>query len=747
MSPLRLLRPASAMPMLSLHPRLDALSDLLARHRGVDSVRDTRRRARIAAHVARCAHCQASLRFLRTLDALPLETSDAHPSLPPELLSRVLRSRAAGERVLLPPADALPVAPRRRWALAAVAAVLLAIAGIGLAWRGEGVEAGTTSGALEVTPAAPTRGEPLSIRYRPAARLSGQPWLALRARLRSAAGEAFELGLPIETIARLRPTSDGTYTATVTLPDSVVFAALAVEDSAGTVLDDNGDRVWEVLVTASDGRPLFAALDQRANDLMGRDRGEGFETARRLVALYPDSVRSWARLLSHQRRLGRAQDDTVQRLHRARVAAFDARLRREAHPAGEAMGRLAAYAADVDSATSAYWSARVLREAPASAFAVPLRQRALRDTLRATRDTARTLAGLDALWREAPADRRPSIVLSAFGMALGRPDGAATLRWAERQVTGDRDPLGAALYVTRRLADEPSLRAEGMAWLRRLIARLDSVPPAERGLTNTVAVQRETYAGMQRLALASLGRALVADGRTAAALDTLARAAATGWDIEAFRAVREASLEAGDSSTARRMAARIAVDPRADAAFVDSARRALPEAALDSARAELVARVVGDAPVRALRGEVTLRDASGRPHDLRELARGHVTVVAVWSRCCGVALNDLPRLQAATGRLVRSGVRVVSVVYDERASSPALEAMLKEQHVRLPTYFDGTFAVNRAFDGWSVPAYYVLDPEGKVWFERANRADQVLVQAEALRLSVAPRTAGVSVAR
>src|SRR5205823_7888917 len=131
----------------------------------------------------------------------------------------------------------------------------------------------------------------------------GKPWLTLRARLRSPNGDGYNSGIPTVTLARLTRRGDA-FEGTVTLPDSVVYAALVVEDSAGRVLD-GADRPWEILVAAPDGKPTFAALDQRANDMMGRNAEEGLATVRRMVALYPDEVRAWNWLISHQSWLGR----------------------------------------------------------------------------------------------------------------------------------------------------------------------------------------------------------------------------------------------------------------------------------------------------------------------------------------------------------------------------------------------------------------------------------------------------------
>ena len=725
-------------PTLMSHPHLDELSDLLTSSAAGGSTRVGGRRARIAAHVAQCTHCQESLRFIRTVNSAA-DSSDAVPALPDALFERVMRTRAEGQRVLLPTAETAPVRSGRHWVFAVAAAILLAVVGIGLASKRDDVEAGTTSGTLQVTPAAPQRGQSVTVHYRPAARLAGQPWLALRARLRSPAGGSYDYGMSTETLARLRRGASGTYEATVALPDSVVYAALAVEDSTGAAIDENGGRLWEVLVAAPDGRPSYTALEQRANDLMGRNWEEGFANVQRMVGLYPEDMRAWNWLLAQQRWLGRQKDDSVRRVHAARVARYDAQLREEAHPSGDDMGLLAWYASPIDSAIGAYWKARVLREAQANSFPVQWRLFAQLDTLRMTHDTATVLRRLEELWAEAPADRRQQVAEYTLGIALAAAtshpaDSSTALRWAMRRIETDRNQMAAAQYVALRLTHVPVLRATGMIRLRSVLAALDSLSPTERGLTEVVTAQRDRHAVAQRATLAALGRALVADGQTAAALDTLALAAAVGWDLETFQAVRAASLTAGDTATAQRMASFIAADPRADAAFVDSARRVLPAEMLQSGRTEFARRMMDGASVRTLSGRVELRDARGRAYNLRQLGGGHVTVVAFWSPFCGPALADLPRLQLVADRLARDGIRVVSVV-DEQGQSAAVTAALRDNGVRLPTYFDTARDASRAFNQWGTPSYYVLDVAGHVRFNATSSADEALARAEAVRLS------------
>jgi thiol-disulfide isomerase/thioredoxin len=269
--------------------------------------------------------------------------------------------------------------------------------------------------------------------------------------------------------------------------------------------------------------------------------------------------------------------------------------------------------------------------------------------------------------------------------------------------------------------------------------------PADRALGETLSEQRDRHAATRRQLLATLGQALVAAGNYTEGRAALVEAASVGWNLNVLRAVQRASMAAGDTARALTMAARVAVDPRTPRAFTDSvqllAHRVLGAAAwrseLDSARAEFVGRMLADARARSLSGEPRVRDMDGRTHSLRELMKGRVTVVAFWSRFCGPAIEDLPRLNAVAARLEREGVRVVSII-DEPAASDALKTFLREHRVTVPTQLDAWHESSRAFNQWATPSYYVLDSDGRVRFAVTNSADEALARAEALRLSETP---------
>ncbi|HEX6599749.1 MAG TPA: TlpA disulfide reductase family protein, partial [Gemmatimonadaceae bacterium] len=656
------------------------------------------------------------------------------------LRARVLASRASGARTILPVHDAVRRAPR--WLSPAIAAVLLGLlAGTFVVRRPREIEAGTTSGTLTFAPAMPLPGQRVTVSYRPSALLSDQPWLALRARLRAPSGESYNAGVPVVTVATLHRADDGTFAGTFALPDSVVFAALAVEDSSASVIDDNGSRAWELLVSDRSGRPLFAALEQRANDMMGRNWEEGFATVQRMVALYPDTLRGWLWLRAYHNWLGRSEDDSIRALHRTRLAAFESEFAKKT-PSPDEEGMLAWYAQGTDSSTAARWRSRLLREAPTNSFAIQWRLLSVFDSLRARHDTVWARRQLDTLWAQAPRDRRAQVADAGTGLAFASRDTTLIRRWTTRLSDSENDARASARRTALNFTRLPSLRSEGIARLRAEIDSLMTLEPTDRALDETLAEQRARQDRLRRQTMATLGQALVADGRPAEAREVLAEATSIGWNLGVFATVRSASLLAGDTSSALRMAARIIADPRTPASFGESvdpiAVRQLGESAwtreLDSARALFVQRMLAGASVRTLARKARVRSLDGKTESIADLTKGRVSVVAFWSRFCGPAIQELPQLNEVAARLARDGIPVVSIV-DEPKPSPELRAFLKDKQVTVPVYLDSWHEASRAFNQWGTPYYYVVDAEGRIRFDVTLSADEALAQAEALRLA------------
>lgn len=740
--------------LLGFHPSLDALSDY---RRATHTPHATTTRDPVARHVARCARCQASLVFLDSLDqrVAQLPSHDASA----QLRQRILDTRADGTRAIVPlvndgTSSARTVArpaSRSKWIGISAAAGLTAIAVIGSLMAGAPtVEAAAVAGTMQLSNDTPQRGERVTVRYRAGSTLSGYNLLNLRARVRTREAREYATGIPVVTLATLRKERDGTFSASFVLPDSIVFAALAVEDSVATEIDDHGGRTWTVRRAAAAKQPTLSAIEQHFYDLMGKNWEGVFTQARSLVQIYPDSIAAWSLLQSSHSWMGWSVD-SVRSFHRAKVAHFDRTLRAQTHPSGDDMGRLSWYARNVDSTVAAYWKARAIATAPTNEYAVQARMSASMRTFWTDNDTTAVLRAMDNLWSDANADRRRQILSYILEVALPTGDTAIIRRWTDRQLhAGLSGGSGSVSSTVRAMASEfvkvPALRTEGLDQLRAELARLrdnKSVQRTEpRSLDETQSRYQERLDRYTRSVLAALGRGLVLAGQPRQALDTLALATAAGWNIDVFRDVRTASLSAGDTARAITMAARLVVDPRTNLGRADTLATRSAAIVGESAwqrlvaqeRQEMVRRILEVSRPRSLSKPMTLIALDGSTTDLSTLSKGHVTIVAFWSRHCGPAIMALPELQRVAERMAKVGVRTLMVV-DESQRSPELQTFLQENRVTLPVYLDAKKLASQAFNQWGTPEFFVLDQDGRMVFPSTSDTDVLLVRAEAVRLA------------
>ncbi len=727
------------MPFFPLrHPSLEALSNF------TDATASPEQ-ARIAAHMADCAECRRTTQHFRAARA---ELTGAKPpGMSADLAAlrdRVLASRAGGTRIIIPVGSASAQrAPTRPWVTVAVgaAAVMALLLGDAVWSSRREADASITTGTLTMSPSMPRSGQVLQLTYDAPGSLAKYATLTVRARLRSAQDQSYETGIPVRAIAHLARAGDGRYAARVTLPDSIVFAALVVEDSTGTVIDDNNSRTWEVLTTVDGTMPSLAALDQRAHDLMGRNFEEGHATTKRMVALYPDSIQGWSWLASFESWMGIADVDSVRARHQAALKRFDRKWRATTVVPAAILGRLAWYARYVDSTTHRYWRERLMREAPTDGFALQWRVIDVLTRLSAQLDTAAALRTLDTLWMQRTAGRAAQIAGIALPVAIGTARRDLADQWAARVLESSRSGMAAEASVADQFVRAPALAGEGMERMRHALA--SAAATDVRRLMETTTRRDLRVAAVQRRVLASLGRALVASGATRAGLDTLSLAGSVGWDLQVIRALRTGSFDAGDSATGWSMTARLVADPSIPAgnrdALTGEATRALGTERWSALRAEgtrmFAQRMLEDSRIQSLAGAPRLRDGAGREQTLRAVAAGRVTVVAFWSRFCGWALEDLENLNDVAKRLDESGARMVLVLDDEPAPTPALTAFLAGRKVSTPVWFDVSHTTSKAFNNWGTPMYYVLDEAGRLRFNAVTTAKEALVRAEALRIS------------
>ena len=706
------------------HPHTDTLVGFASRTLPTPDER------RVAQHLESCTDCRDAVVVLRTVGDVE---RDAQPR--DELLERILASRAAGHRTILPADDVSVTAPRRSVAWVAGIATAAALLGFVLIRGSPEVSAGERTGYLRLDPARPLPGALVRATYTPSAFLQGFDSLVLRARFRRPNDDAYNRGPMQQRAAVLHRSSDGVFAGEFRLPDSVVFAVFAVESPSGDVVDDNDERLWELLTADEAHRPLFEALVQKERDLMGRNWVEGLKTVRTLTALYPEEPEAWSLLSVYERWvLGDRIAGSLLRTHRRRLAAFHRGLAEQASlPAATVAGMLS-YAIEIDdSVASHFWLSRLEREFPDDPDVLFRRQdRLRREHIDQRKNPRAYFAALEPVWARAEPSGDRMLWLfaqNALMQAREAKDTAALRRWIPRVRRVQRREPVMALYYGKLLLPYPSLRRTAMEWLRDEARLLAQGPDAYRPLTASVAEQRVTNRTAAQPILAELANALIQDGDTAAGLDTLRLAASYGWSPPVFLRVAQTWAALGDTTQALRTYAKVAADPGSASGFGDSIRAiTAPQLSnarwtswVSEARREMRASVLERAEPRSLTGPTRLLSSTGEARSLNELAQGHVTVVAFWSPSCWFSVSDLGALQRIANQFSSSGVRVVAIV--DHPFSDELRRILKGQHAEnLPVFYDYRSDTKRAFDTYAWPDYYVLDPTGTVVFHSALTA-------------------------
>ncbi len=159
---------------------------------------------RVAQHLESCTECRDTVVVLRTVDDMERDTQPRD-----EVLERILSSRSAGHRTILPTDDATVMTRRRpvaRLAGLAIAAALLAV----ILFRGSReVSAGERTGYLRLDPARPLPGTLVRAAYTPSAFLQGFDSLVLRARFRRPNDDDYNVGPMQERAAVLHRTKSG----------------------------------------------------------------------------------------------------------------------------------------------------------------------------------------------------------------------------------------------------------------------------------------------------------------------------------------------------------------------------------------------------------------------------------------------------------------------------------------------------------------------------------------------------------
>lgn len=696
------------MEFVGKHATLSQLS------RYVDEALQAAERLRVEAHLRDCQRCRGEIAFMRKIGHAARDASVPRP--PSNLLDRIVASRASGHRVILP--AQIPAAPPRRRGLALGVIFLLlasglAVGALGLLSRSARAGASALMFEFEVVDAAPRA---VQVEYRGAFGLADEEQLKLRGRYRTAShlASSDDPGMPIDATLTRHPS--GTHHTSISLPPSAVYAFFAVEDPDGRTLDTNVGRFWEILVTDEDGFPLFEALRQKFLALEERDWMKALETARQMTELYPDRAEGWWHRFSYERDMasGPALEELTD-FHRSQLASLERTSLADALPDAQQLGALVEYARALrDDEAQRRLLDRLEQMAPQHAVAVKYRIAALIPRL--WDRPAELLSALEEEWKHAgPAHEL--LVTTGYGVArrLDVPDAIRT--WADRYV---QYRPSVSVEVAVALAEIEGLRQEGMKRIRREIGHLDRAADDSRGIDTPTDRHRRAVLHQRGLLLAELGRALAAEGKRAAALDTLRLAVAGVWDDDVFRRAAATTLALGDTVAAIALYARIAADPLTRPETADSLREALQpaisgaswDALVTGATEELEERLLGAAQTRSLPPDMSLNDVSVEPVSLLELVSEKTAVLAYWTLSPQPTRLEMQRLQHAYETLAEAGASLFLVVRE--SATPFFDRMVRELDFTVPILVDERSELLGEVGNRLTRQYLVLDPAGRL---------------------------------
>lgn len=607
-------------------------------------------------------------------------------------------------------------------------------------------------GELTFAPERPRPGERVEVAYEPPSELAGEPVLRLRARLRTPGDPSYNRTMTSRTVAELAPDGDGVYRGAFVFPDSAVYGAFAVEDTAAATADTREGAFWELMAHGEDGRPLFRALVQRGNDHMGRDLREALETARTMVRTHPDRLRGWDRLQAAETWIfanrEEGPDEGRRDSLRRRVLRLDSALAGRDDLPFDQVRFMARYADEyADEEVAGRWKERlraVREQRPGHPLALHDR---LRERLPELRDDPRELLEeLGALWEVAEGPRaRQVLAVRGFRAARRLGEREPLLRWADRyRAHGRSGARGVVAY--RALLSTGATRADAIPAARGEVERLLDPPDATRRLGETRAEHRDRMARRAARLRAAIGEALLAEGRTRQGLEALGRAAAVGWDTDRHRALAEGRLEAGDREGATEAFAAVAADPATSPEAADSLRRevgadaATWRKAVERARSKMIERTLAASRAEDP-GDAVAVGPDGSRVRLDDRLGEVATAVVFWSRSCPYSRRAMSRIVERAGELAAEEVPLLAVTGD--ASEKAKE-YLREEDVRveggaLEVLFDVEGEVADAVGSWGTPQYYVLDGEGRLRF--TSSLDDLPRHVAALQAEAAGTTA------
>ncbi|MHB1172730.1 MAG: redoxin domain-containing protein [Lacisediminihabitans sp.] len=599
----------------------------------------------------------------------------------------------------------------------------------------DATKAPTEGSSLTLVPATPPAGSRVAVTYRPSAALAGDSVVVLRAVFRAPRDwMRNQLTLHVVEAARLRRGRDGRFHGAFTFPAQSSLGRFAVGSLDSLRADGNRGRHWSLLAHGADGRPTAGALSSASWDEMLRnDWDRALPYVRRLTDDYPADPGSWFNRIAVERAVvGEGRFAPRLAAYRGRLARFDSVP--TARGDGDRLGSLYWLAFQLDDrARAAHWRARLIAEAPLHPLAVQARMDDLAGALR-DRQAAR-LDSLEAIW-EAAGPAHSTLIGSGFNAARATRDSAALLRWVDRAVrSGVVEPADGATQ----LAGVPALIPEA---LRRLAASLDSLDGGLgarlRDVDATLADVRREAPAKRREILAAMATASLRRGDSTAALARYVQASETGWSPSTVSAARSLAHARGDVALERRMSALLAADPLATEATRDSIRAAEPRLASGSAWSAFIAegeremlRGVPPEPP-SVDASSSLRLAAWGTDSTRpvSLARGRISVIAIWAVGCPYSRPQLPALARLEKVLARRGISLLVVTPDP--ASAELAAFVAGQSAAPPIHHDLENTAGRTFAAYGFPWFIVVDGEGRL---QSKGHDIPTVAAEAIAVA------------